>query len=704
MSVESNDNTETRDLRAFRAVNPLLPPPLPAGAFVDALGATGSEMSPSLLFGHTRDLDPTATMRTSASPITLTPRTRRDMEIWVPEASQLPLLSLGGGAEDVPLASSVVVSEGLLTETPDLSVTGILGEGGSGQVLLAYQRSMGREVAVKVPRDSEPWFAPTLLAEGRLAGRIEHPNVIPIYALGRSAQGAPILVMKRMRGATWEALMREPGHAVWDRFNRLDEKPGVVSPAPTASDYLEHNLSILLAVVQGISAAHRGGVVHRDVKPANVLVAGPDDVCVIDWGLALDLRDPRGATNLVGTPAFMAPEMLGSRHADGAVGERTDVYELGATLHFILTGRHRNQGATTDAILEALRMPSTVDLAEAPVALANIVKRATHFDPRERYPSAASFGDAIRAWLEQRSAERIARSADERLDQLSTGLSDYRLASASAQKPARAQLDRLASACRASIEDALALVPDLAQAKSARLRYLELWVSHLLDRNDVESARAELETAPGFVPELEARLVRIENDAAARLSRLHSLEQDLDLRPAARARKRFFLMAIGYAVTIFGLAFGILPRVVSVEALEAYSPLVFSLVSNALFWGVIYYGRKRLMLNAASRHIMAWVAVVLGFFLVHRLSVLVFGGVPVQRAFATEILTTAVMTTYATFAMSRRFWPAPLLNLTGYCCALAWPEYAPQLFGISSIAMLIVAARVWGQVSPQEPS
>ncbi len=691
MSVESNDHTETRDLRAFRSVSPPpLPPPLPGA--VDVLAATGSEMSPSLLFGHTRELDPTATMRT-AGPITMTPRTRRDMEIWVPEASQLPLLSLGGSTEDVPLASSVVVSEGLQTETPDLSVTGILGEGGSGQVLLALQRSMGREVAVKVPRDSEPWFAPTLLAEGRLAGRIEHPNVIPIYALGRSAQGAPILVMKRMRGATWEALMRDPAHPVWERFIRPDEK----------LDTLESNLAILLAVVQGISAAHRGGVVHRDVKPANVLVAGPDEVCVIDWGLALDLRDPRGAANLVGTPAFMAPEMLGARHADGTVGERTDVYELGAMLYYILTGKHRNQGATTDAILEGLRSPSTIEVPDGPPALATIIKRATEFDPRERYPTAAAFGDAIRAWLEQRSAERIVRSADERLDQLATALTDYRNGTEAAQKPMRAQLDRLASASRASIEDALALVPDLAQAKSARLRYLELWVSHLLDRNDVDSARAELESAPGFVPDLEVRLARMENDAAARLSRLHSLEQDMDLRPAARARKRFFLSAIAYGVVIYVLAFVVLPQFVPMEIHRTYSPLAFTVLSNAAFWAVVYAGRKRLLLNAASRHIMAWVAVLIGFFLLHRATVLVFGGVPVERAFANEILTTAVMSTYATFAMAKRFWPAPLITFASYCCALAWPVYAPQIFGGSTLLMLGIAARVWGQVSPREP-
>ncbi len=694
MSVESNDHTATRDLRAFQPVSPPpLPPPLPGA--VDVLAATGSEMSPSLLFGHTRDLEPTATMRT-AGPITMTPRTRRDMEIWVPEASLLPLLSLGGSTEDVPLASSVVVAEGLQAELPDLSVTGILGEGGSGQVLLALQRSMGREVAVKVPRDSEPWFAPTLLAEGRLAGRIEHPNVIPIYALGRSAQGAPILVMKRVRGATWEALMRDPAHPVWDRFIRQDEK----------LDTLEANLDILLAVVQGISAAHRGGVVHRDVKPANVLVAGPDEVCVIDWGLALDLRDPRGAANLVGTPAFMAPEMLGARTADGSVGERTDVYELGAMLYYILTGKHRNQGATTDAILEALRWPSTIEVPDAPPALATIVKRATAFDPRDRYPSATAFGDAIREWLEQRSAERIVRSADERLDQLATTLSDYRNASEAAQKPMRALLDRLASASRASIEDAQALVPDLAQAKSARLRYLELWVSHLLDRNDVESARAEIESAPGFVPDLEARLARMENDAAARLSRLHSLEKDMDLRPAARARKRFFLGAIAYGVIIQVLAFVLLPQMLSDETHREYSPLAFAVLSNAVFWGGVFAGRKQLLLNAASRHIMAWVAVLIGFFLLHRVTILVFGGEPNERAFANEILTTAVMSAYATFAMAKGFWPAPIITFAAYCCALALPGYAPQLFGASTLLMLITAARVWGQVervSPDEP-
>ncbi len=695
MCAESNDNALTRNLRGPAHARPPEPvagdpavwsaTPAPA---VDVLAETGHAMSDSLLFGHTRELDPTATMR-SLAPQALTPRTRRDMEIWVPEAAQLPLLSLAGSSTHGPLSSTLDLQRPG-DAASDLAVTGLLGEGGSGQVLLAYQKSMGREVAVKVPRDSEPWFAPTLLAEGRLAGRIEHPNVIPIYALGRSEIGAPILVMKRMRGATWEALLRDASDAVWERFARIDGKLG----------HLEHHLAILLAVVQGISAAHRVGVVHRDLKPANVIVSGPDEICLIDWGLALDLHDPRGAANLVGTPAFMAPEMLGPRYVDATVGERTDVYELGAMLHYVLCGRHRNEGVTTDQILERLRGPSDVDLPDAPWALAQIVRRATAFDPKDRYPSAAAFGDAIRAWLDQRSAERIARSADERLDHLAVALADFHAVPEAGKKAARGQLDRMASACRASIEDALALAPDLPLARTTRLRYLELWVNHLLDRNDVDSARAELEAAPGLAPHLEARLTRVENDAEARMSRLRTLEQDHDLRPAASARRMLFVSSIVYTVVLSAFAFGVLPRLLPREDGQRYSPLIFAALTNTLFWSILFVWRRRLLVNAASRHVMTWVGVILLAILAHRTATFVAGGVPFARAMADEILIGAAMSAYATGGMSRRFWPAAVVTSLAYVAALVWPQFAAPLFAGAMVVVLILAARIWGRVTP----
>jgi hypothetical protein len=329
--------------------------------------------------------------------------------------------------------------------------------------------------------------------------------------------------------------------------------------------------------------------------------------------------------------------------------------------------------------------------------LAAIVEKATAFEPADRYPSAAAFGDAIRAWLDQRSAERIARSADERLDHLATALADASYTASPSADPARAQLERLASACRASIEDALALAPDLRLARDARVRYLELWVGHLIDRHDVDSARAELEDARGIAPELEARLARLASATAERMSRLHSLEQDLDLRPAARARKRFFVAAIVYGAGLFALAFGALPRLIPLEHHQKYSPIALAVVTNLVFWTVVFVARRHLLVNAASRHIMAWVGVLLAFLLVHRVMVAVFSGITIQRAFADEILTCAVMSTYATLAMSRHFWPAPLLLLAGYVCALVFPEHAPPIFGLTLIATLAVAVRVWGR-------
>ncbi|MCA9687375.1 MAG: serine/threonine-protein kinase PknK, partial [Myxococcales bacterium] len=230
-----------------------------------------------------------------------------------------------------------------------------------------------------------PWFAPTLLAEGRLAGRIEHQNVIPIYALGKSDQGAPILVMKRMRGTTWEALLRDPNEPVWERFVRDEGR----------LDYLEHNLAILLAVVQGISAAHRVGVLHRDLKPANVLVAGPDEICIIDWGLALDLRDPKGGAHLVGTPAFMAPEQLRGRTRD----VRVDVYAVGATLYECLTGSLPFRGSPIEILL-AKQEPEVPDPAKLvpsiPAAMRELCMQLMAVEPEDRPISEVmltAFGD-----------------------------------------------------------------------------------------------------------------------------------------------------------------------------------------------------------------------------------------------------------------------------------------------------------------------
>jgi serine/threonine-protein kinase len=610
----------------------------------------------------TAEVDPTATMRAHPRrhPPGETPAAERELAFWVPEAAALPALTLG-------------------PDDAELKVTGLLGEGGTGQVLLAEQRSMGREVAVKVPRVSEPWLAATLLAEGRLAGRVEHPNVVPIYALGRREDGAPILVMKRVRGESWETLLRDSAHPLWERFGRV-------------TDRLERHLHIFLAAADGIAAAHRAGILHRDIKPANVLVAGPDEVLVIDWGLATEVDARPERKPLVGTPAFMAPEMLDPRMASDA---RLDIYELGATLHYVLTGAHRNVGATTAAILEGLSRPSEPDLRDHPEGLAQIVRKATAYATADRYATAADLAADLRRWLDERAADHLIVRADERMDELALLIE--------ADAPL-AELMAPAAACRASVEDALQLAPAHEGANDAAHRYFALWAGHLLDRGALDLARAELTpsrptplTAPAS---LIADFGRLSTGARERHERLDTLERDLDLRPEAETRRRFFLLGALYAGVSSLLALTVLPELIA-ERAPGLSPILAAGLANIAFWIVAALYRHRLLHNSASRRIMAWLAITVALLFLHRLVSLGLYDDTLAEVAARDCLLLAALSTFATIVLAPTFWPAPVAALLAFALALASPPLARHGFGAAMVLNLLIAASVWG--SPREP-
>jgi len=131
-----------------------------------------------------------------------------------PELHQLPLISLAV-SENAAVEPVVIASA-----SADLEAREVLGEGGMGRVLLARQRSLAREVAVKVIKP-EARTAPVidaLVTEAVLTGALEHPNIIPVHALGRDAEGQPLLVMKRIEGVSWRAVLRDPEHPAWQRL------------------------------------------------------------------------------------------------------------------------------------------------------------------------------------------------------------------------------------------------------------------------------------------------------------------------------------------------------------------------------------------------------------------------------------------------------------------------------------------------------
>ena len=219
-----------------------------------------------------------------------------------------------------------------------------LGEGGMGIVHAGVQHSLGREVAVKTLRPEVRSEATTLqlLREAWATGALEHPNVVPIYDISLDVEGYPQIVLKKIAGSSWAELMHD-AETVRKRFR--------------ANHLLDWNLRILMQVCNAIQFAHSRGVLHRDLKPDNVMIGGFGEVYVLDWGIAVSLRDDddgrlplaRHATEIAGTPCYMAPEMFDQTRAP--LSPRTDVYQLGAILFEVVAARPPHDGASLEEIM-----------------------------------------------------------------------------------------------------------------------------------------------------------------------------------------------------------------------------------------------------------------------------------------------------------------------------------------------------------------
>src|SRR3954470_23323458 len=261
-------------------------------------------------------------------------------------------------------------------------IESVIGRGGMGVVYRAVELELDRVVALKV-------IAPELLAdadirarfvrEARTAASIEHPNVIPVYAAGER-DGVAFLAMRFVDGEDLRTAVR---------------REGPLAPA-RAAELMTH-------AGAGLDAIHRAGYVHRDVKPANVLVDREDHVYVTDFGLAkqvLSRSGDRTATGQwVGTLDYIAPEQIRGESVDA----RADVYALGGVLCFLLTGhvpfeRDRDEAKLWAQLAEPPPAPSSLR-PELPRALDAVIARAMAKAPDERYPSAGDLARAAQAAL-----------------------------------------------------------------------------------------------------------------------------------------------------------------------------------------------------------------------------------------------------------------------------------------------------------------
>lgn len=267
---------------------------------------------------------------------------------------------------------------------------GELGRGGMSVVRRTYDPLLQRRTALKVlaaPGDLEV-ARQRFLDEARITGRLEHPNVVPVYEYGTDPQGRDFINMKLIEGQTLSERLKDQGE------RRLDP------------DALAESLEILARVCDAVAYAHHRGVVHRDLKPSNIMVGTFGQVYVVDWGIALQ-RDrtnapPAPADASFGTPSYMAPEQIDG--PDG-VDPRADVYALGGILYTILSGRPPHAGKTavarmTSAIYGRIRPPEQVDTdPRLPLALSRVAMRALSREPDQRFPDVLALKRAIEQFL-----------------------------------------------------------------------------------------------------------------------------------------------------------------------------------------------------------------------------------------------------------------------------------------------------------------
>src|SRR5919107_700332 len=268
-------------------------------------------------------------------------------------------------------------------------ILGQVGEGGMGVVYVAEDTVLGRRVAVKIPHagKDESHYRARFLREARAVSKLRHPNIAAVHDFGETEEGQPFIVIELVSGQTLGDLLSNHGISV------------------------ARAVEVACEVAQALSEAHRLGVVHRDVKPSNVVIDDAGTVKVLDFGLAKQLHEEsaNGANTeaatlltartrsdvVIGTPLYLSPEQARGAKVDG----RSDLFALGALLYECLSGRPAFSGANVIEIgAQVLHFdppPPSRSNPRVPAELDRLVKRSLAKRPEDRFQSAKEFSDEL---------------------------------------------------------------------------------------------------------------------------------------------------------------------------------------------------------------------------------------------------------------------------------------------------------------------
>ncbi len=305
----------------------------------------------------------------------------------------------------------------------------VLGEGGMGIVERAEDIDIGRAVAIKrlLPEAAHPLGVARFVSEVRIVGSLEHPNVAPIHDVGLDQHGNYFFVMKYVEGTT-----------LADVIDRL----AAGDPEAHATWTFERRAELVISVLRALEYAHARGIVHRDIKPDNIMIGRYGEVWLMDWGIAKRIGEPdpgvpAGSTDplagLIGTPAYMSPEQVRCDDLDA----RSDLYSVAVTLHELIGLKHylaHHKSGSLPVLLTAVEREvprvhgfdcyDRTHQSLPPVELQRICERGLAKDPAQRFQTAAAMIEELRKYIEGRTDVHCVYSFTKRSMRESTRLVD----------------------------------------------------------------------------------------------------------------------------------------------------------------------------------------------------------------------------------------------------------------------------------------
>ncbi|MDP3276462.1 MAG: protein kinase [Deltaproteobacteria bacterium] len=552
-----------------------------------------------------------------------------------------------------------------------------LGEGGMGVVKLGTQRSLDRPVAIKTMRPENITDASRLqvLREAWITGKLEHPNIVPIYELSLDEHDTPVIVMKRIEGVPWSVLLGDP-QRVREKFK--------------TDDPIEWHLRLLISVCNAVAFAHARGVLHRDLKPDNVMVGAFGEIYVLDWGIAVSLvEDPSQRlpsvyelTGIAGTPAYMAPEMLSPELM--TLTERTDVYLLGAMLYEVFAGVPPHEGPSLQAMLSRIVLSEPVFASGFPSEARALCKRAMARDPSARFASVEELKTALEDYLEHRDSRRIAHDARKSLVALEAVISQTE----ESHELRTVALYNLLGECRFGFRAALDAWPENRGAIVGLDRALGLVAAYEAREGDARAAAVLLREMTEVAPELAQEVERAVRAREAEEQRLRAMAQDLD--PSIGSRTRMFLGAA------FGLGWSVLPLLHYLNPGEnGYEYLIaFNVVVLCMGAAAWYWARETLTRTAHNRRLVQSVGIVLCVGILLAIGAQ-RAGIPMKQTELVYMPLWALCNAMLAVHVERWFGYAALADAVAFLVAARFPSVQYVMMSLCNVVLTIGVVAVW---------